>query len=70
MEDVGIGIVCQFGRFDGNLLYFIAIWFIFWLFGIFFPVGANPTIPIIYNAVAVNAYIPTCDTNGAAVAQR
>jgi hypothetical protein len=30
-------IVRPFGLFYGHLVYFVAIWYVFWLFGIFFP---------------------------------
>jgi hypothetical protein len=38
MEDVGIPILCPFGVLYGHLQYFMAIWYIFWLFGVFCPV--------------------------------
>jgi hypothetical protein len=36
MEDVGILHICPFGLFYGYFAYFVAIWYILWLFGIFF----------------------------------
>jgi hypothetical protein len=43
MEDVGIffvrwPILWPFDLFCGHLVYFVAIWYILWLFGILFPV--------------------------------
>jgi hypothetical protein len=45
LEDVGIHILCpfglhillQFGILCGYLVYFVVIWSILWLFGVFFP---------------------------------
>jgi hypothetical protein len=37
MEDVGILHTCQFGLIYGYLVYFVAIWYILWLFGLFSP---------------------------------
>jgi hypothetical protein len=31
-------IICPFGLFYGYLVYFVALWYILWLFGIYFPV--------------------------------
>jgi hypothetical protein len=36
MEDDGIPILLPFGLFYGHFVYFVAIWYILWLFGIFF----------------------------------
>jgi hypothetical protein len=44
MEDVGlfndhlVSILRLFGIFYGHLAYFMAIWYILWNFGVFFPV--------------------------------
>jgi hypothetical protein len=38
MEDVGRYILLPFGLFYDHLEYFVAVWSILWLLGIFFPV--------------------------------
>jgi hypothetical protein len=38
MEDVGILPIWPFGLFYGYFVYFVAIWYILWLFDMFFPV--------------------------------
>jgi hypothetical protein len=38
MEDIGTYILRPFGLFNDHLVYFVAIWYMLWLFGIFFRV--------------------------------
>jgi hypothetical protein len=59
MEDVSIHILWQFVIFYINLVYFVAIWYILWSLGIFFPVLYVATRKIWQPCANITVEIPT-----------